>query len=270
MNAFKFVTNWFRQIRVAFEIDKLTRSEEIPRRIELCEETLSWLEPKDNPFLWAYLQNDIGRSLLENPLGDRSENIERAIQAFENTLTVCTRENFPQQWAQVQNNLEFAHNQRIQENYFDFIKELLQVIYDNNGDSEIMYSFFCNHLEKLDETLGEILYQKTTKLFYNSVSEKAETLASLIVIFGIRIQEFPLGNRKNNLEISIKAYQSALVFYTHEAFPVKWASTQYFLGLALRDRIRGEKAGEHLTYAMSINTYSSQKLENLQLDHKEK
>jgi hypothetical protein len=25
---------------------------------------------------------------------------------------------------------------------------------------------------------------------------------------------------------------------------------------------------EHLTYAMSINTYSSQKLENLQLDHK--
>ncbi|GCL50162.1 hypothetical protein NIES3804_17250 [Microcystis aeruginosa NIES-3804] len=27
---------------------------------------------------------------------------------------------------------------------------------------------------------------------------------------------------------------------------------------------------EHLTYAMSINTYSSQKLENLQLDHKEK
>jgi drug/metabolite transporter (DMT)-like permease len=27
---------------------------------------------------------------------------------------------------------------------------------------------------------------------------------------------------------------------------------------------------EHLTYAMSINTYSRQKLENLQLDHKEK
>jgi len=27
---------------------------------------------------------------------------------------------------------------------------------------------------------------------------------------------------------------------------------------------------EHLTYAMSINTYSSQKLENLQLEHKEK
>ncbi len=27
---------------------------------------------------------------------------------------------------------------------------------------------------------------------------------------------------------------------------------------------------EHLTYAMSINTYSNQKLENLQLDHKEK
>ncbi len=28
--------------------------------------------------------------------------------------------------------------------------------------------------------------------------------------------------------------------------------------------------GEHLTYAMSINTYRCQQLENLQLDHKEK
>ncbi len=27
---------------------------------------------------------------------------------------------------------------------------------------------------------------------------------------------------------------------------------------------------EHLTYAMSINTYRCQQLENLQLDHKEK
>ncbi|WP_153245598.1 hypothetical protein [Microcystis aeruginosa] len=27
---------------------------------------------------------------------------------------------------------------------------------------------------------------------------------------------------------------------------------------------------EHLTYAMSINAYSRQQLENLQLDHKEK
>ncbi|WP_256386878.1 hypothetical protein [Microcystis sp. MC19] len=38
---------------------------------------------------------------------------------------------------------------------------------------------------------------------------------------------------------------------------------EFFAILAQRQR-------EHLTYAMSINTYSSQKLENLQLDHKEK
>ncbi len=33
---------------------------------------------------------------------------------------------------------------------------------------------------------------------------------------------------------------------------------------------KAEKEGEHLTYAMSINAYSRQQLENLQLDHKEK
>jgi hypothetical protein len=32
----------------------------------------------------------------------------------------------------------------------------------------------------------------------------------------------------------------------------------------------GRKKREHLTYAMSINAYSRQKLEHLQLDHKEK
>ena len=32
----------------------------------------------------------------------------------------------------------------------------------------------------------------------------------------------------------------------------------------------GMRNGEHLTYAMSINAYSSQKLENPELDHKEK
>ena len=31
-----------------------------------------------------------------------------------------------------------------------------------------------------------------------------------------------------------------------------------------------ELGREHLTYAMSINAYSRQKLEHLQLDHKEK
>ncbi|MDB9426003.1 hypothetical protein PN437_14065 [Microcystis aeruginosa CS-564/01] len=39
--------------------------------------------------------------------------------------------------------------------------------------------------------------------------------------------------------------------------------------LATSDDLQG-LVGEHLTYAMSINTYSNQKLENLQLDHKEK
>ena len=37
-----------------------------------------------------------------------------------------------------------------------------------------------------------------------------------------------------------------------------------FIGCSLKT------VGEHLTYAMSINAYSRQQLENLQLDHKEK
>jgi hypothetical protein len=43
-----------------------------------------------------------------------------------------------------------------------------------------------------------------------------------------------------------------------------------FCGLFAGVRRAGGGGREHLTYAMSINAYSRQKLEHLQLDHKEK
>jgi predicted LPLAT superfamily acyltransferase len=50
------------------------------------------------------------------------------------------------------------------------------------------------------------------------------------------------GERADNLEQAIAAYQSALQVYTRDAFPQAWAITQNNLGNAYGDRIRGERA----------------------------
>ncbi|MGB5593713.1 MAG: CHAT domain-containing protein, partial [Crocosphaera sp.] len=50
------------------------------------------------------------------------------------------------------------------------------------------------------------------------------------------------GERADNLEKAIAAYNLSLEVYTREAFPEAWARTQNNLGNAYRGRIRGERA----------------------------
>ncbi|MBC1193040.1 CHAT domain-containing protein [Microcystis aeruginosa BLCCF108] len=60
-------------------------------------------------------------------------------------------------------------------------------------------------------------------------------------MFGNLINEFPFGSLKNNLEISIKAYQAALIVYQPKTFPVYWAMTQMNMGNVYAERIEGKK-----------------------------
>jgi len=52
--------------------------------------------PRDrNPQLWAALQNALGHSQAQNPLGSRVQNLEQAIQHYRQALEVHTRQDFP-------------------------------------------------------------------------------------------------------------------------------------------------------------------------------
>ncbi|MGB7416631.1 MAG: tetratricopeptide repeat protein [Thermosynechococcaceae cyanobacterium] len=59
---------------------------------------------------------------------------------------------------------------------------------------------------------------------------------------GVDCFEKTQGNRAENIEQAIDAFQKALQVYTRDAFPEKWAMTQNNLGTAYGDRIRGERA----------------------------
>jgi tetratricopeptide (TPR) repeat protein len=50
------------------------------------------------------------------------------------------------------------------------------------------------------------------------------------------------GDKAQNIEAAIAAYQQALLVRTQTDFPMDWAMTQNNLGIAYSNRIRGDKA----------------------------
>ncbi|NJM22975.1 MAG: CHAT domain-containing protein [Richelia sp. SM1_7_0] len=60
------------------------------------------------------------------------------------------------------------------------------------------------------------------------------------------------GDKANNIEQSIAAYQAALEVYTREAFPYEWAKMQKWLGNAYLNRIQGNKI-ENTQFAITAH-----------------
>ena len=125
--------------------------------------------------------------------------------------------------------------------FLDNVLQLSSLIDKNRFNPEAVYTFCQNNLDKLDENFGEFLYQWATNIFSNLHPQKAQFTAAVVLMFGNLINEFPFGSLKNNLEISIKAYQAALIVYHPKTFPVYWAMTQMNMGNVYAKRIEGKK-----------------------------
>jgi CHAT domain-containing protein len=126
--------------------------------------------------------------------------------------------------------------------HIDFLMELLQAIADNRGNRKVVFRLLKENLNKLDGVLVEILRKRMTFVLREVEADLAKSIALDIVNFSHLIQQFPLGNKASNMEISIAGNEVALTFYTREDFPYEWAGIQNNLGSAYRNRIRGEKA----------------------------
>ena len=122
---------------------------------------------------------------------------------------------------------------------------------DPEMNIKIIYPFFEKNLDKLDENLITILdnFIKNILLPFADL-ETTRSIRASIVNFSRLIQEFPSGNIATNQEIAIAGNKLAL---TIESDPVDWALTQNNLGIAYRNRIKGDKA-ENLEMAISIYT----------------
>jgi len=130
-----------------------------------------------------------------------------------------------------------------------FMQAFMESVVETQGDQTQVHQFFESNRAKLDKSLLEAL-PFVFKALAEEFPEAQKNTAQLFWAFGNLIQQFPLGDRMLNLELSITAYQLALKVYTREVFPEQWAGLQNNLGIAHNSRVRGERA-ENLEQAIA-------------------
>ena len=142
----------------------------------------------------------------------------------------------------------------------DFLLKVLQAISDSDTNPKVVYPLLAANQEKLDNNFIAVLqnWAETTLSKQERLTE--EHIASVIFHFSNLIQEFPLGSRATNMEISIAGYEISLTVFNRENYREGWAAIQNNLGIAYQDRISGdkpedlEKAIRHFDLALSVRT----------------
>jgi hypothetical protein len=137
------------------------------------------------------------------------------------------------------------------EAYFNFLMETLQKV-SVNPNPQLIYPFWEQNLNKLDENLGNILENWAKKTLSSVNSRRAYSIAFYIGNFSNLIQQFPLGNIATNKEIAITGYKVVLTVFTFDSFPQNWAMTQNNLATAYFD----SPLSAHLNISLYIFTFS--------------
>ncbi|MFN5067057.1 MAG: CHAT domain-containing protein [Aphanizomenon sp.] len=133
-------------------------------------------------------------------------------------------------------------NQANFDTYLQFLSKVLQATAKSEGNPQVVYPLLAANTDKLNLTFVKLLQLWATKTLEEAEPDAKQFLAGVIGNFSNLIQQFPLGNKPDNVEIAITGYEQALEVYTRTDFPVEWATTQNNLGTAYRERIRGDKA----------------------------
>jgi len=126
----------------------------------------------------------------------------------------------------------------------------LQVEIESDGDPQVVYLLLTQYQDRLNLTFAGTLKRWFQSKFDPENYENNQFLARTLLNFGVYIDQFPLENRANHIEIAIACYRAVLEVYTRDVFPERWAMTQNNLAVAYSDRIRGERS-ENLENAIA-------------------
>jgi CHAT domain-containing protein len=141
-----------------------------------------------------------------------------------------------------------------------FVLEILQCVSDHGGNPQQVYPFFQANLARLNVELLQVFPGVVSGLLEDKASEEQQFISGVVGEFANLIQQFPLGNRSLNLELSIAAYTCTVQIFTFEKFPEQWATTQNNLATAYSDRIVDDRAENieqaifHYKQALEVRT----------------
>ncbi|MFN7522073.1 MAG: tetratricopeptide repeat protein, partial [Aphanizomenon sp.] len=133
-------------------------------------------------------------------------------------------------------------NQANFDTYLHFLLEVLQATAKSEGNPQVVYPLLAANTDKLNLTFVKLLQVWATNTLEEAEPDAKQFFAVVIGNFSNLIQQFPLGNKPDNVEIAITGYEIVSTVYTRYTSPEQWAMTQNNLGNAYRDRIRGDKA----------------------------
>lgn len=151
--------------------------------------------------------------------------------------------------------MEIAMNKdaanKTSQTYLDFWLEILQAILEGNDTPQGFYPILAANQDKLNEEFRILWRDWTTAIIDTEDYPEPLIITDIISNFSSLIKEFPLGNRAQNIEISITGLEMTRKIYSREVFPLNWASTQNNLGNAYRDRILGDET-ENIKQALAF------------------
>jgi CHAT domain-containing protein len=188
------------------------------------------------PFERRMVQDDLEMACYDILEAECGENIEQATQPHQTALEFHSSQTFPVQQATVQNDLDDPdRGQKLQ-----FFSESFNLITKAEANPERVYEFWRMNIDQIDVSLIQIIPDIASQLLKTAGKEEREWIASVFGEFGDLIQRFSWGNQRINLELAITSHQICASVSRNE-YPRLWASTQYHLGNAYRNRIEGDR-----------------------------
>ena len=133
--------------------------------------------------------------------------------------------------------------------YANFILELLQAEDGSNSNAAVIHPMLAKRKHLLNDSFPNILEQVLQRLTGGENAQTIESMISLVEDLTINISNFSGGNRANNVEVAIAAYQ--LVLNNRQPGSEKFAQTQNNLAAAYITRIKGSRA-ENVEMAIAL------------------
>ncbi|WP_414552561.1 CHAT domain-containing protein [Anabaena sp. CCY 0017] len=211
------------------------RSENLELAIACYQNALQVRTEKNDPEKWANVQTNLGNAYSNRIFGKKAENLELAIVCHENALQVFTLETFPEKWAIAQTNLGNAYSERIQGVRIENLETAITcyqnalLVYGNiawqiyglklalEWESYSLIKYVCSEL-KSSQIHTQIVFSEKWAMIQLNLAKS----------YLYRI----LGDKTENLQLSIIYGHNALKVFTKEGFPEKWAKIQMNLASA--------------------------------------
>jgi len=200
------------------ECDRLTRVEEMPRRIALLTQAIGHVKRENAPLLWAILHSRRAATHYRNAaMADALQNQELALRDYNTALTILKPDNLPRTWMQAMQGRATC------------------LVDSGSGDQ----------LSNVEQAISDL----NTALVHISRESDPTGWAQIHVSRGTAYRRRLTGDLAQNTQRALEEFELALTVLTRSRLPLQWAVTTMMRGEAHANALIGDRA-QHMERAL--------------------